>query len=139
MTADHETYTNGDGEIRPILIHFAQLIPGYSDFTKSKKNKFRKKWRARWIEANDQAYDNNDQNKAEESENDHPNEETKSKENSPKAEKGNKDLTSSLLDEEENEKKKKRERGPKVDENLRLKICDLGNGCWTHHHFSSEI
>lgn len=26
-----------------------------------------------------------------------------------------------------------------MDENLRLKICDLGNGCWSYHHFSSEI
>ena len=32
-----------------------------------------------------------------------------------------------------------RKRGPQVDEGIRLKICDLGNGCWTHHHFSSEI
>lgn len=30
-------------------------------------------------------------------------------------------------------------RGPKVDENVRVKIVDLGNGCWTHHHFTSEI
>lgn len=30
-------------------------------------------------------------------------------------------------------------RGPKVDEDIGIKICDLGNGCWTHHHFSSEI
>lgn len=22
---------------------------------------------------------------------------------------------------------------------MKLKICDLGNGCWTYHHFSSEI
>jgi serine/threonine-protein kinase SRPK3 len=22
---------------------------------------------------------------------------------------------------------------------MRLKICDLGNGCWTYHHFSTEI
>jgi serine/threonine-protein kinase SRPK3 len=22
---------------------------------------------------------------------------------------------------------------------LRLKICDLGNGCWTYHHFSTAI
>lgn len=30
-------------------------------------------------------------------------------------------------------------RGKKLDENMRLKICDLGNGCWTYHHFSTEI
>lgn len=22
---------------------------------------------------------------------------------------------------------------------MKLKICDLGNGCWTYHHFSTEI
>ena len=30
-------------------------------------------------------------------------------------------------------------RGRKLDENMKLKICDLGNGCWTYHHFSTEI
>ena len=31
------------------------------------------------------------------------------------------------------------ERGPLADENINLKICDLGNGCWTHHHFTQKI
>jgi serine/threonine-protein kinase SRPK3 len=26
-----------------------------------------------------------------------------------------------------------------IDENVRVKICDMGNGCWTHHHFTSNI
>jgi len=26
-----------------------------------------------------------------------------------------------------------------LDENVKLKIVDLGNGCWTNHHFSTEI
>lgn len=30
-------------------------------------------------------------------------------------------------------------RGPKLGEDLKLKICDLGNGCWSYHHFSTEI
>jgi len=30
-------------------------------------------------------------------------------------------------------------RGPKLDENVQIKIVDLGNACWTHHHFSSLI
>jgi len=34
---------------------------------------------------------------------------------------------------------KAKRRGPKLGEDLRLKICDLGNGCWTYHHFSTEI
>ncbi len=40
---------------------------------------------------------------------------------------------------QEIEEEKAMKRGPKLDENLRLKICDLGNGCWTYHHFSTEI
>jgi len=28
-------------------------------------------------------------------------------------------------------------RGAKIDEKVRLKICDLGNGCWLYHHFST--
>jgi len=30
-------------------------------------------------------------------------------------------------------------RGPKIDENVNLAIVDMGNGCWTHHHFTSQI
>eukprot|EP01017_Pseudomicrothorax_dubius_P015205 TRINITY_DN1761_c0_g1_i6.p1 TRINITY_DN1761_c0_g1~~TRINITY_DN1761_c0_g1_i6.p1 ORF type:complete len:755 (+),score=172.91 TRINITY_DN1761_c0_g1_i6:38-2302(+) len=30
-------------------------------------------------------------------------------------------------------------RGRKIDENVRVKIADLGNACWLHHHFSPEI
>jgi len=26
-----------------------------------------------------------------------------------------------------------------IDENIRTKIVDLGNGCWTYHHFTSQI
>lgn len=33
----------------------------------------------------------------------------------------------------------KKARGPKLDENVMVKICDMGNGCWTHHHFTPEI
>jgi len=31
------------------------------------------------------------------------------------------------------------ERGPLATEKIMLKICDLGNGCWTHHHFTQKI
>jgi hypothetical protein len=27
----------------------------------------------------------------------------------------------------------------KLDPNFQIKIADLGNGCWTHHHFSILI
>lgn len=30
-------------------------------------------------------------------------------------------------------------RGPKIDENAELTIVDMGNGCWTYHHFTSQI
>ena len=30
-------------------------------------------------------------------------------------------------------------RGPGIDENVNVKVVDLGNACWTHHHFSTEI
>jgi len=32
-----------------------------------------------------------------------------------------------------------KKRGPGLDENVRVKIVDLGNACWYHHHFSTEI
>ena len=30
-------------------------------------------------------------------------------------------------------------RGPGIDFNIRVKICDMGNACWFTHHFSTEI
>jgi serine/threonine protein kinase len=46
-------------------------------------------------------------------------------------------------DEEPNEADQKEEtkkkRGPKLDKSVRVQICDMGNGCWTHHHFTPEI
>ena len=30
-------------------------------------------------------------------------------------------------------------RGRKLDEQVMVKICDMGNGCWVHHHFTPEI
>jgi serine/threonine-protein kinase SRPK3 len=30
-------------------------------------------------------------------------------------------------------------RGPKLDEDAMLTIVDMGNGCWTHHHYTSQI
>ena len=32
-----------------------------------------------------------------------------------------------------------KKRGPGIDEKVRVKIVDLGNACWFHHHFSTEI
>mmetsp|Transcript_1799 Transcript_1799/g.2374 ORF Transcript_1799/g.2374 Transcript_1799/m.2374 type:complete len:115 (-) Transcript_1799:1130-1474(-) len=30
-------------------------------------------------------------------------------------------------------------KGPLIDEDIDVKICDLGNGCWTHNHFVPKI
>lgn len=30
-------------------------------------------------------------------------------------------------------------RGPKINEDVKVKIADLGNACWSHHHFATEI
>jgi serine/threonine-protein kinase SRPK3 len=32
-----------------------------------------------------------------------------------------------------------KKRGPGLDENVKVKIVDMGNACWFHHHFSTEI
>ena len=32
-----------------------------------------------------------------------------------------------------------KKRGPGLDENSKVKIVDMGNACWFHHHFSTEI
>jgi serine/threonine-protein kinase SRPK3 len=32
-----------------------------------------------------------------------------------------------------------KKRGPGIDDNAKVKIVDLGNACWFHHHFSTEI
>jgi len=32
-----------------------------------------------------------------------------------------------------------KKRGPGLDENVNVKIVDMGNACWFHHHFSTEI
>jgi len=33
----------------------------------------------------------------------------------------------------------KNKRGPRISEDVQVKICDMGNGCWTYHHFTPEI
>ena len=30
-------------------------------------------------------------------------------------------------------------RGPEIEPNIEVKICDMGNACWFTHHFSTEI
>lgn len=33
----------------------------------------------------------------------------------------------------------RKKRGPRLDESVQVKIVDLGNGCWTYHHFTPQI
>ena len=53
------------------------------------------------------------------------------------------DLDQAMFDpqtmQQEIQEEKAKKRGKKLDESVKLKICDLGNGCWTYHHFSTEI
>jgi serine/threonine protein kinase len=37
------------------------------------------------------------------------------------------------------QKQKVNVKGPLIDEDINVKICDLGNGCWTHYHFVPKI
>ena len=58
--------------------------------------------------------------------------ETPSKPNIPK-------LNTNLLKDQDKYNEKVTKRGPKIDEDVNLAIVDMGNGCWTHHHFTSQI
>lgn len=48
---------------------------------------------------------------------------------------------SEVVDEEKSEKVEKEEKEEKnpVNENIKVKIADLGNGCWVDNHFATEI
>ena len=52
--------------------------------------------------------------------------------------KGRLDLNEEMFDprtmQQQIAEEKALKRGRKLDENMMLKICDLGNGCWAHHH-----
>jgi hypothetical protein len=37
------------------------------------------------------------------------------------------------------EKAAQMKRGPRLREDVQVKICDMGNGCWTYRHFTPEI
>lgn len=43
------------------------------------------------------------------------------------------------LDDSQQEKSLENRRGPRINEDVQVKICDMGNGCWTYHHFTPEI
>jgi len=49
------------------------------------------------------------------------------------------ELSEKKSGESENEDSLNGKRGRKLDEKVMVKICDMGNGCWTYHHFTPEI
>ncbi|KAI9344044.1 kinase-like protein [Obelidium mucronatum] len=57
-------------------------------------------------------------------------------------ERGPLDMKDDGLTEEERTRKRRDERKEqkkREDEHIRVKIADLGNACWTHHHFTNDI
>lgn len=59
-------------------------------------------------------------------------EDTPTKPNIPK-------INTDMLKYQEKMFDKATKRGPKIDENVNIAIVDMGNGWWTHHHFTSQI
>ncbi|KAJ3212749.1 serine/threonine protein kinase, CMGC group [Entophlyctis luteolus] len=50
------------------------------------------------------------------------------------------DALKSTVDEENRKRKEeRREKKKKAYENILVKIADLGNACWVHHHFTNDI
>lgn len=140
------SYANCEG-FTPLT--YAELLPEYSTAAKNRKKKLRNKHQKELDEINTQKFEEwkkqqltpkdfykTDQIKEEIGKEDNV-AEVVSK--NPKLEAGYEDLTDPSSVKEPAEVPKVASKGPKIDENVKLKICDLGNGCWTHHHFSSEI
>lgn len=54
-----------------------------------------------------------------------------------------KDLENAAASKEEEDagekEKEELKRGPRIGNDVQVKICDMGNGCWTYHHFTPEI
>ena len=51
---------------------------------------------------------------------------------------GDKD-SADMGNQEDGTKEEQLKRGPKIGDDVQVKICDMGNGCWTYHHFTPEI
>lgn len=109
---------------KPEPLTYADIVPDYQSMNKNKKKKIRKKFAQELAEKNEAQLKEWEALKKKASQASAPKPQKK-----PEAKKEAAPIDMSV----------KKERGPKVDEDIRLKICDLGNGCWTHHHFSSEI
>lgn len=122
------TYNNCEG-FTPTT--YAEIIPDYLSFNKNKKKKLRNKNKSKLEEINLERFEEFKNCLQSTGIDFHPREESKDPSPEENEGEGNSD---------EGEKQEKMgAKGPKIDEKVVLKICDLGNGCWTHHHFSSEI
>lgn len=124
------TYDNCEGFT---LTTYAEIIPGYSGFNKNKKKKLRTKNQKKLEEVNIEKFEEwkNAQLGVSKPQSE-PQREQKSKEPAEKPEE-------EKTEEEKKAEKLEHKKGRKIDERVKVKVCDLGNGCWTHHHFSSEI
>lgn len=142
--------TNGENAEEFIPVTYSDIIPDYSTANKNKKKKLRKKHQAELEQLNKHKYeewkartnskiDFHQFNKqSDEHSLDHEDKEeaeiinqNTQKEAEVKEDEG--------VENAEKPKSKEGSKGSKIDETVRIKICDLGNGCWRHHHFSSAI
>lgn len=143
-------YNNCEG-FTPVT--YAEIVEGYSDLNKNKKKKMRTKHQKELENLNTERFEqwklqNNcpaNFHPKEGDDDSKTNEETKEDKNAEVISENlklSKEVSDDLRDPNipsETPEQKVTLKGPKIDENVELKICDLGNGCWTHHHFSSEI
>jgi serine/threonine-protein kinase SRPK3 len=135
-----------------VPLTYAELIPEYNAANKNRKKKLRTKHQKELDEINQKRFEEwkaskhnqiPDFHKVEEDKNgqidvDEPTTEiidqNKGKEKQKLEEEG-----ISLLKDDSEKAEQDGKNKAKVDEDVRIKICDLGNGCWRHHHFSSAI
>ena len=143
-------YNNCEG-FTPLT--YAELLPEYTTANKNKKKKLRNKHQKELEEINQQKFEEFKQQRLGPKDFYQTKEEVDAKLNEETKE----DMVAEVLTKNANlenevsedlrdphnpaepQEPKVSNKGPKIDENVELKICDLGNGCWTHHHFSSEI
>jgi serine/threonine-protein kinase SRPK3 len=142
------SYSNCEG-FSPLT--YAELLPEYTTAIKNKKKKLRTKHQKELEEINIKKFDEFKQQKIASQSHPEIKEEDEAKEHEDSKEDikaeviGKKDKLEGDMQidltspDEQTPQERTGSKGPKIDEKVRLKICDLGNGCWTHHHFSSEI
>lgn len=139
---------------------YAELIPEYKDANKNKKKKLRQKHQAELDEINQKRFEEwkiqqvtgkidfhkpAEEAKADNLETEDNEVEVMKQDEAKEQEAAKEDAVENAEDKEpekaeaDKDKSKASASKAKVDENVRIKVCDLGNGCWRHHHFSSAI